>query len=103
ALLIVVNLYRLEDRWSSIGRMTAFVVEGTSEAEAMQIARALKATDGIDHVRYLSSEVARSEMLENATTPLLESLPHSAFPASLEIELSAKADTSRAQNIASRL
>lgn len=103
ALLIVVNLAQLEQRWESIGRMTAFVTDGTTEAEAMQIARALKVTDGVEHVRYLSSEVARSEMLEHATTPLLESLPHAAFPASLDIALGAKLDPDRAQTIASQL
>lgn len=103
ALLIVVNLSRLEQRWSSIGKLTAFVTEGTTEADAMQIARALKASAGVTNVRYVSSELAKSEMLEHAATPLLESLPTAAFPAALEIELEEATESSRAAEIAGKL
>lgn len=103
ALLIVVNLSRLEARWAAIGKLTAFVTEGMSEAEAMQISRALKATPGVDSVRYVSSELAKSEMLEHSATPLLEALPTAAFPASLEIELEATTTSDRAREIAGTL
>lgn len=103
ALLIVVNIDQLERRWDSVGRMTAYVIDGTTEADAVQIVRALKSTDDVAHVRYLSSEVSRSEMLEHATTALLQSLPHAAFPASLEIALEPEVKPARAQEIASQL
>lgn len=103
ALLIVVNLSRLEHRWASIGKLTAFVVDGTSEADAMQVSRALKASSGVAGVRYVSSELAKSEMLEHSATPLLESLPPAAFPAALEIELQADVDAARAREIANKL
>lgn len=103
ALLIVVNLHNLEQRWTSIGRLTAFVVDKTAEAEAMHIARALKATEGVEDVRFVSSELARSEMLENGSTELLETLPPEAFPAALEITLSENIEASRALAIAAKL
>jgi len=103
ALLVVVNLSRLEQHWASIGKLTAFVVERTTESDAMQISRALKATPGVSSVRYVSSEVAKSEMLEHSATPLLESLPSSAFPAAIEIELDEGIGAERAKEIASRL
>jgi cell division transport system permease protein len=103
ALLVVVNLHNLEQRWMSIGRLTAFVVDNTSEAEAMHIARALKATEGVEDVRFVSSELARSEMLENGSTELLETLPPAAFPAALEITLSAHIESTRALAIAAKL
>lgn len=103
ALLVVVNLSRLEQHWASIGKLTAFVVERTTESDAMQISRALKATPGVSSVRYVSSEVAKSEMLEHSATPLLESLPSAAFPAAIEIELDAGLGAERAREIASKL
>jgi cell division transport system permease protein len=103
ALLVVVNLYNLEQRWASIGRLTAFVVDNTTEAEAMHIARALKATEGVGDVRFVSSELARSEMLENGSTELLETLPPAAFPAALEITLNDNIDSARALAIAAKL
>lgn len=103
ALLVVVNLSRLEQRWASIGRLTAFVIENTTESDAMQISRALKATPGVQTVRYVSPELAKSEMLEHSATPLLESLPTAAFPAALEIELDASVSADRARDIAAKL
>ncbi len=103
ALLVVVNLSRLEQHWASIGKLTAFVVERTTEADAMQISRALKATPGVQAARYVSSEVAKSEMLEHSATPLLESLPTAAFPAAVEVELDASVSPERAREIAAKL
>lgn len=103
ALLVVVNLSRLERHWASIGKLTAFVVERTTESDAMQISRALKATPGVHTVRYVSPEVAKSEMLEHSATPLLESLPTAAFPAAIEVELEAGLGSERAKEIAAKL
>lgn len=103
ALLVVVNLSRLERHWASIGKLTAFVVERTTESDAMQISRALKATPGVHTVRYVSSEVAKSEMLEHSATPLLESLPTAAFPAAIEVELEGGLSSERAKEIAAKL
>lgn len=103
ALLVVVNLSRLERHWASIGKLTAFVVERTTESDAMQISRALKATPGVHSVRYVSSEVAKSEMLEHSATPLLESLPTAAFPAAIEVELEGAISAERAKEIAAKL
>ncbi len=103
ALLVVVNLSHLEQRWASIGKLTAFVVDSTTEADAMQVARALKSTPGVQSVRYVSSELAKSEMLEHTATPLLESLPTAAFPAALEIELEPTINSERAKEIAAKL
>jgi cell division transport system permease protein len=103
ALLVVVNLSRLEQHWASIGKLTAFVVERTTESDAMQISRALKATPGVHTVRYVSSEMAKSEMLEHSATPLLESLPTAAFPAAIEVELEGGLSPERAKEIAAKL
>lgn len=87
ALLIVTNLERLEQRWETAGQLSAYLRPDAAPLAVNDIVKALTQTSGVESVRHLTSETARSEMLQASPTQLLESLPFAAFPASLEIEL----------------
>lgn len=103
ALLAVVNLQNLEQRWQSAGRISAYLVAQATEAEATEIARVLKSTPDVKSARYLSAESARSELLEASPNSLLEALPGSVFPATIEVELSEMATATRAEEVARQM
>jgi cell division transport system permease protein len=103
ALLIVTNLERLEQRWQTAGQLSAYLRAGAAPLAVNDIVKALGSTSGVESVRYLASETARSEMLQASPTQLLESLPSAAFPASLEIELQQEIDKDRLAIIVKQL
>ncbi|MEZ4299687.1 MAG: permease-like cell division protein FtsX [Polyangiaceae bacterium] len=85
SLLVVTNLAALRDRWSRAGRATVYLRDGTSDAEAADVARALEATPFVKKVRLVTAIEARREVLADETDKALAALPASAFPASLEV------------------
>jgi cell division transport system permease protein len=85
-LLVVVNVERVQDRWQSVGRLSVYIRPGTDDKQVTDLERALRGTNGIKQVRFLSSEAARRELLREDPDEVLSSLPEQAFPASLELE-----------------
>jgi cell division transport system permease protein len=85
ALLVVSNLAAIRDRWSRAGRATVYLRDDATEADVRALVKALEATAGVERVRYVSRETARSEVLDNSGDSQLASLPPEAFPASIEL------------------
>ncbi len=85
SLLVVTNLAAVRDRWSRSGRATVYLRDGTSDAEAADVARALESTPFVKKVRLVTSIEARREVVSDESDKALAALPPSAFPASLEV------------------
>jgi cell division transport system permease protein len=87
ALLVVSNLAAVRDRWSRAGRATVYLRDGASEADVKALVKALEGTAGVERVRYVSRDVARSEVLDGSGDTELAALPPEAFPSSIELSL----------------
>jgi cell division transport system permease protein len=89
ALLVVVNLRALEDRWAHAGRASIYLKEAATQADVEALKAALGAVPAIQKVRYVSSGDARAEfgLMEMDQKNELAGLPVEAFPASIEIEV----------------
>jgi len=87
ALLLVVNVHDLQQRWSTLGRMSVYLAPNTQSAQIAPIQEALRQTGGIKSVRFISSDQARVELRDQSADPVLGQLPADAFPASLEVDL----------------
>lgn len=85
SLLVVTNLAAVRDRWSRAGRATVYLRDGTSDAEASDLLRALESTAFVKKVRLVSSMEARREVLADDSDKALSALPAAAFPMSLEV------------------
>lgn len=92
ALLFVVNLEQLEDRWSNSGRLTVYLKDGLADRDREALQKALTHTDGVAQVTHVSREDAQRSLDGSAG---LESLPIEAFPEALEVTLSEKLQGSR--------
>jgi cell division transport system permease protein len=84
-LLVVVNVEKVQNRWQSVGRLSVYLRSGTSEKQVTELEQALRATSGIERVRYLSSDAARRELLREDPNEVLSALPEQAFPSSIEL------------------
>src|SRR5262245_36319171 len=89
ALLVVVNLRAIEERWAHAGRASIYLKESATQADVEALKAALGAVPGIVKVRYVSSGEARTEfgVAEMDAKNQLAALPVEAFPASIEIEV----------------
>ena len=84
ALLALVNLRALEERWGRAGLASVYLKDSASQAEVDAIEGALRRVPAVSSVRYVSSGQARAEVAAAGDGPLA-SLPAEAFPASLEL------------------
>jgi cell division transport system permease protein len=103
ALLIVVNIQSVHTRWESIGRASVYFEPGVSREQVTAIERALRATEGVRALKFVSSEEARSQILSSAGSDSLAALPPEAFPASLDLELANEAAAARLTKMAEQL
>ncbi|MEO7094410.1 MAG: permease-like cell division protein FtsX, partial [Polyangiales bacterium] len=90
ALLVVVNLDALKQRWGRTGRASVYLKDDAQPAQVEAILTALKATPEVRGVRYLSPADARAGALGETggtTDATLKALPAEAFPASIEIDV----------------
>jgi len=89
ALLVVINLRVVEQRWSHAGRASVYLKDGASQEEVDALRTALGRVRGVSRVRYVSSGDARTEFGERelGTRSELAALPAEAFPASLEVDV----------------
>lgn len=89
ALLVVINLRVVEQRWSHAGRASVYLKDGASQEEVDALRTALGRVGGVSRVRYVSSGDARTEFGERelGARSELAALPVEAFPASLEVDV----------------
>jgi cell division transport system permease protein len=87
ALLVVVNVHGVRQRWADTGRASVFLKPAASGPEIDALERALGKTPGVAAVRRLTSDQARRELAGSSNDPIFDALPADAFPASLELEL----------------
>lgn len=86
-LLVWVNVSHIHQRWQSVGRMSVYLKAGADSDQVRELEQALRSTEGIVSVRYVSSEAARRELLHDDPDEVLARLPEQAFPASFELEV----------------
>lgn len=103
ALLVVVNVDGLRQRWAQIGRATVFLKAGVEPTRAAELEQALRATPGVSDVRYVSSADARKEIVGTGEDEVLAQLPPEAFPASLEVQVTGDAEGEVLGSIATKL
>jgi len=103
ALLVVVNVAGVRDRWARAGRMSVFLQAGATQQQIAGIQKALHGTDGVKSVHYVSSEEARREVTGDNTDKVLAALPSEAFPASLEVRVGEKTSGVEIDRIAAQL
>ena len=88
ALLVLVNLRAVEERWAHAGRMSIYLQVDAKATEVDALKTALGKTPGVTRVRHVSSAQAHSEFSQigGAAEPLA-ALPDEAFPASIELDV----------------
>jgi cell division transport system permease protein len=103
ALLVVTNLSSVRERWSRAGRATVYLRDDVSDTDVQALVKALEQTEGVSRVRYVSREVARSEVVSETGDTQLASLPPEAFPASVELGFGDAVDDMKLSVIALKL
>jgi len=103
ALLIVVNVGQIRERWAQSGRASVYLRKNATAEQVSAIEKALRASAGVTSVRIVSSEDARRELLGLSNDPVLDSLPTEAFPASLEIAIESGGASERLAKLATLL
>jgi len=103
ALLIVVNVNGVRERWATTGRASVYLENGAKPEQIAAIEKALRATDGVTEVRFVSSEDARKELVGQNADDVIGALPAEAFPASLEVALSDDAAAVRLEKMSNQL
>ena len=103
ALLVVVNVSHVRDRWASTGRASVYLKKGAEREQIATIERALRASAGVSDVKYVSSEDARHDMTSQSDDPIIDALPTEAFPASIEVMVESEVAAGRLDQLASQL
>ena len=103
ALLVVVNVQGLKERWGSTGRASVFLKAQATDTQTDELEAALRKSAGVLRVRRVSSEETRREIAGSGVDPILDSLPGEAFPASIELELDPGLDRQRLEKLKTQL
>ena len=103
ALLVVVNVDAVRARWANTGRASVYLEAGASREQATAIEKALRETEGVMDVRFVSSQDARREVVGQSSDQVLAKLPAEAFPASLEVVLRDDAASGRLETMSAQL
>jgi len=103
ALLVVVNVSHVRDRWASSGRASVYLKKGAEREQIATIERALRASAGVSSVKYVSSEDARRDLTGQNDDPVIDALPTEAFPASLEVMVESEVAGGRLDQLATQL
>jgi len=104
ALLVVVNVDAVRERWAQTGRASVYLKAAATPEQVSVLEKALRASEGVTDVRQVSADQARRELggLVNEET-LLSALPVEAFPASLEVMLRDDLAVARLEKLAAQL
>jgi cell division transport system permease protein len=102
-ILVLVNVERIEERWASVGQLSVYLKPNTDAKRAAELEQALKTTDGIVRVRYVSSDAARRDLLHDDPDDVLAALPEQAFPASIELETAEPFAADKRQHLTAQL
>lgn len=103
AVLIVVNVDGVRTRWAESGRASVYLRPSATPDQIGAIEKALRATEGVGDVRFVSSEDARREVLGGGGDDVLGALPAEAFPASLEVRVVDEAGADRVSRLEAQL
>lgn len=103
ALLVIVNVDGVRERWARAGHASVYLKSGVSPDQIQRVEAALRATQGIERVRFVSSEDARRELLREHEDEVIARLSEEAFPPSLELELVDEAARQRVQQLSAQL
>jgi cell division transport system permease protein len=103
ALLVVVNVSHVRDRWASSGRASVYLKKGADREQIATIERALRASAGVSSVKFVSSEDARHDLTGQSDDPIIDALPTEAFPASIEVMVESEVAAGRLEQLASQL
>jgi cell division transport system permease protein len=103
ALLVVVNVSHVRDRWASSGRASVYLKKGADQQQIAGIERALRASAGVSDAKYLSGEDARHDLTGQSDDPIIDALPSEAFPASIEVKVESDLATGRLDQLAAQL
>jgi cell division transport system permease protein len=104
ALLGVVNLTELAERWGRTHRMSVYLKEGAQTVDVDRLRMVLTALPVVSKVEYLSSQAAREQFLRDAmATSELAGLPAQVFPASLEVEFVPAVSDKRIHEVAQQV
>jgi cell division transport system permease protein len=92
ALIVLTNLRAVEQRWAHAGRASVYLKDGATQDEVDALREALARVPGVKGARYISSGEARAEFGRRDAEGRREltALPTEAFPASIEIDMSAE-------------
>jgi cell division transport system permease protein len=103
ALLVVVNVSHVRDRWSSTGRASVYLKKSADREQIATLQRALRASDGVTDVKFVSADDARHELTAQSDDPIIDQLPTEAFPASLEVSIESDMAAGRLEKLAQQL
>jgi cell division transport system permease protein len=87
ALLLVVNVGQVRERWAESGRASVYLRRNATAQQVGAIEKALQQSEGVTAVHIVSSEDARRELVGITSDPVLDALPTDAFPASIEVAI----------------
>lgn len=103
AVLVVVNVNGIHQRWANTGRLSVFLKPDVSNEDLEALDRALSKTPGVVKVTRVTREDARNELGGRAGDPVIEALPLEAFTASFELELEASLPQTRVEKLKAQL
>ncbi|MCA9593182.1 MAG: permease-like cell division protein FtsX [Myxococcales bacterium] len=103
ALLVVVNVHGVQARWAESGRASVYLTPEATPEQIQAIQSALRATQGVTDVHFVSSEDARREVVGESDSDVLAALPAEAFPASLEVHLADDDQSTRVGKLSAQL
>lgn len=103
AVLVVVNVHGIRTRWAETGRASVFLKADATQSQIDAIQRALRATEGVTEVKYVSSDEARRQVTAAKNDDVLAALPTEAFPASLEVSVANDAAADRLEKLSGQL
>ena len=104
ALLGVVNLGELAERWGRTHRISVYLRDDAAEADVARLTAALRQLPDVREVDYLGPEQARTHFLAGAgDARTLEALPATAFPASVEVTFTPRAQAGQIAEVARKV
>jgi len=103
AMLVVVNVQHVQDRWQHIGKLSIYLQPNSPPERVNDLDQALRATPGVSAVHFISSEEARRDLMNDHSDDTLSALPEQAFPASLEVDTKETLSVEAREQIAQQL